>query len=163
MPLVLLESVMIFHVKVSFCLKLFQKLADLRLSFDYLPRVHLLFWLLEYHWSNLQSVKCTCITLYNKTVHCTIRTRFQSIRRQHRRRTSEKSETVTYKDSSQVATNRWVAFIGRLNLSQTLSLLNPDQTRPDKTPPGTNLSELIWDLLRPCIWASTDLSNIKTS
>ena len=40
------------------------------------------------------------------TVHCTIRARAQSVRRQHRRRTSEKSEMVTYKDSTQVAINR---------------------------------------------------------
>ena len=36
------------------------------------------------------------------TVHCTIRTRAQSARRQHRRRVSEKNDMVTYKDSTQV-------------------------------------------------------------
>ena len=36
------------------------------------------------------------------TVHCTIRTRAQSARRQHRRRVSEKNDMVTYKDSTQL-------------------------------------------------------------
>ena len=54
-------------------------------------------------------VKCTCISLYHYTVHCTIRTRDQSVRRQHRRRTSEKSEMVTYKDTTQVA--NWSCYM----------------------------------------------------
>ena len=51
-------------------------------------------------------MKCTCITLYNYTVHCTIRTRAQSVRRQHRKRNSEKSEMVTYKHVTEVVGNR---------------------------------------------------------
>ena len=51
-------------------------------------------------------MKCTCITLYNYTVHCTIRTRAQSVRRQHRKRNSEKSEMVTYKYVTEVVRNR---------------------------------------------------------
>ena len=35
-------------------------------------------------------MQCTCIALYNYAVHCTIRTRSQSARRQHRKRTSVK-------------------------------------------------------------------------
>ena len=56
-------------------------------------------------------LKCICLTLYNETVHWTIRTRYQSVRRQHRRRTSEKSEMVTYKDNIQVARNMWFSII----------------------------------------------------
>ena len=52
--------------------------------------------------------KCICITLYNYTVHCTIRTRVQSLRRQQRKRTVEKSEMVTYKDTTQLVINNWV-------------------------------------------------------
>ena len=48
---------------------------------------------------------CDVCTLYNYTVHCTIRTRAQSVRRQHRKRTSEKSEKVTNKNTFQVARN----------------------------------------------------------
>ena len=52
---------------------------------------------LKYNWWNKQTVICTCITQYTYTVHCIMRTRAQSDRRQHRRRTSEKSEMLTYK------------------------------------------------------------------
>ena len=54
--------------------------------------------------------------------------------------------------------------VGRLNLSQTISLLNPRLTRPD--PPGTNLSNSLSHLLQfltDYTWTSTDLSVIKTS
>ena len=40
------------------------------------------------------------------TVQCTIRTKAQSIRRQHRKRTWEKSDMVTYEDSIQVVRKR---------------------------------------------------------
>ena len=46
--------------------------------------------------------------MYNYTVHCTIRTRAQSDRRQHRKRTPEKSDMATYKDSTQVFRKRQV-------------------------------------------------------
>ena len=85
-------------------------LSGLRLSFDFLPQVHLWFRPRHYHYSNKPSVKCTCITLYTYTVHCTIRTRAQSVRRQHRKRTSEKNEMVIYNDSTQVDRNMWVSF-----------------------------------------------------
>ena len=42
------------------------------------------------------------------TVYCTIRTRAQSVRRQHEKRTSEKSEMVTYKHGNGVVRNRCV-------------------------------------------------------
>ena len=79
--------------------------------FYFLPEVGLWFRLWQYHYSNKQTVKSTCITLYNEIVHCTIRTRAQSVRRQHEKRTPEKSEMVTYKDTTQVARNRWVSVI----------------------------------------------------
>ena len=50
-------------------------------------------------------MRCTCITLYNYTGHCTIRTRAQSVRRQHRKRNSEKSKMVTYKYVTEVLRN----------------------------------------------------------
>ena len=46
-----------------------------------------------------------CIKLYNYTVHCTIKTRAQSVRRQHRKKTSEKNEMVIYNNSTQVERN----------------------------------------------------------
>ena len=51
---------------------------------------------------NKQTVKFTCITLHYNSVHCIIRTRAQSVIKQHRKITSEKSDIVTYKDSTQV-------------------------------------------------------------
>ena len=71
--------------------------------FYFLPEVYLWFGLWKYHYSNKQTVKCTCITLYIYTVHCTIRTRAQSVRRQNEKRTSERYEMVTYKDNTKVA------------------------------------------------------------
>merc|ERR1711954_156144 len=50
--------------------------------------------------------KRKCIVLYNYTVYCTIRTRAQSGRRQHRKRNSEKSKIVTYKYVNEVVRNR---------------------------------------------------------
>ena len=81
-------------------------------SLDFLPYVHLWLRLWQYHYSNKQTVKCTCITLYNYTVYCTMNTIAQSVRRQHEKRTSEKSEMVTYKDTNQVARNMLVSLIG---------------------------------------------------
>ena len=66
--------------------------------FDFLPEVYLWFRLWQYHYSNKQTVKCTCITLYTYTAHCTMRTRSQSVRRQHEKRTSEQNEMVTCED-----------------------------------------------------------------
>ena len=77
-------------------------------SFEFLPEVYLWFRLCQYHYSNKQTIKCTCITLYTFTVHCTIRTKAQSVRRQHEKRTSEKSEMVTCEDTTEVARNMWV-------------------------------------------------------
>merc|ERR1711954_498733 len=57
---------------------------------------------------NKQTVKCTSITLYNCTVHFTIRTRAQSIKRQQMRRTSQESEMVTLKHVTEVVRNRCV-------------------------------------------------------
>ena len=52
----------------------------------------------KYSIQHKQTVKCTCITLYTYTVHCTTMTKDQSVRRQHEKRTSEKSEMVTCED-----------------------------------------------------------------
>ena len=46
--------------------------------------------------------------LYNYTLHGTIRTRAQSVRRQHRKINSEKSEMMTYKHVTEVVRNRCV-------------------------------------------------------
>ena len=48
------------------------------------------------------------MTLYNCTVHCITRDRFQSLRRQQRKRTSHESEMVTYKHVIEVVRNRYV-------------------------------------------------------
>ena len=77
-------------------------------SFEFLPEVYLWFRLCQYHYSNKQTIKCTCITLYTFTVHFTIRTKAQSVRRQHEKRTSEKSEMVTCEDNTEVARNMWI-------------------------------------------------------
>ena len=69
-------------------------------------------------------MKCTCITLYNYTVHCTIRTRAQSVRRQHRKRNSEKSEMVTYKHVTEVVRNRCVNHQAKRMVSRAIVLLN---------------------------------------
>ena len=42
------------------------------------------------------------------TVQYTIRTRVESARRQHRKRTSETSDMVAYKDATKVVRKRWV-------------------------------------------------------
>ena len=88
-------------------------------SFEFLPEVYLWFMLCHYHYSNKQTIKCTCITLYTYTVHFRIRTKAQSVRRQHKKRTSEKSEMVTYEDITQVARNMsvwsiWSKPLGRM-------------------------------------------------
>ena len=75
---------------------------------DYIPQVYLWFRIWQYHWPNKQTIKCTCITLYNCTLHGTIRTRAQSVRRQKRKRISQESEIVTYKHVTEVVRNRCV-------------------------------------------------------
>ena len=77
----------------------------------------------QYHWSNKQTIKCTCIILYNYTVHCNIRTREQSVRRQHRKRNSEKSEMVTYKHVTEVVRNRCVNHQAKRVDSRAIVLL----------------------------------------
>ena len=47
--------------------------------------------------------------LYNYTLHGTIRTRAQSVRRQHRKINPEKSEMMTYKHVTEVFRNRCVS------------------------------------------------------
>ena len=76
-------------------------------SCDYLPQVYLWFRVSQPHQLDKQTIKCTCITLSNYTVHCTIRTKDQLIRRHHRKRTSKKSDMMTYKDSTHVVSKRW--------------------------------------------------------
>ena len=46
--------------------------------------------------------------MYTYTVHCTIRTRAQFVRRYQGKRTSEKNEMVTYKDATQAVRYMWV-------------------------------------------------------
>ena len=69
-------------------------------------------------------MKCTCITLYNHTVYCTKSTRAQSVRRQHRKRNSEKSEMVTYKYVTEVVRNRCDNHQARRVDSRAIVLLN---------------------------------------
>ena len=57
---------------------------------SYFKILFLWFKLWQCHQSNIQTVNGTYITLYNYTLDCTIRTRAQSVRRQHRKMTSEK-------------------------------------------------------------------------
>ena len=73
-------------------------------SFNFLPSVRP--W--QYHYTNKQTVNCTCITQYTHTLHCTVRTRAQSIRRQQRKRTSEESEMVTYNHVTEVVRSECV-------------------------------------------------------
>ena len=80
-------------------------------SFDFLLEVYLWFRLWYYHYSKKQIVKCICITLHTYTVLCTIRTRAQSVQRQHEKKASEKSEMVTCKDNTKVARKMSVWFI----------------------------------------------------
>ena len=87
------------------------KSSDLRSYFDYLPQVHLGVKLWQYYWSNKQTVKYQCITMYNYTLLCTISTRTQLLRRQHRKRTSKKSEMETYKETTKIARNMLVLSI----------------------------------------------------
>ena len=64
-------------------------------SFDYIPQVYIWLRLCTYNASNKHIVKYTCITLYNYTVHCTMRARAQSTRWQQRKEPSHKREIVT--------------------------------------------------------------------
>ena len=68
--------------------------------------------------------KCICITLYNYTVHCTLSTTGQSVRRQHRKRNSEKSEMVTYKHVTEVVRNRCVNQQAKRMVSRAIVLLS---------------------------------------
>ena len=68
-------------------------------SFDFLPEVCLWFRFWQYHYSKKPTVKCTCITLYSYTVHCTMMK--EAVGRQHENRTSKKSEMMTYKDTTE--------------------------------------------------------------
>ena len=52
-----------------------------------------------------KTVKYSQITLYNYTIYCTISTRAQLLKRQHRRRTQKKSEMVTYNHTTQASRN----------------------------------------------------------
>merc|ERR1711954_600665 len=63
---------------------------------------------INFRLSNKKTVKCTFITLYNCTAHYTIHTRAQSVRRQQRKRTSQDSEMVTYKQVTEGVRNRCV-------------------------------------------------------
>ena len=73
--------------------------------------------------SDKQTVKCTCITLYNCTVQCTTRYRAQSVRRQQRKRTSQESEMVTYKHVNEVVRNRCVKHQAKRMDSRAILLL----------------------------------------
>merc|ERR1712081_138132 len=77
----------------------------------------------QYRLSNKQIIKCTCITLYNCTVNCTIRTRAQSVRRQQRKRTSQESEMVTYKHVTEVVRNGFVNHPAKRVDSRAILLL----------------------------------------
>ena len=73
--------------------------------------------------SNKQTVKCTCITLYNCTVYCTIRTRAQSDRRQQGKRTPEEIEMVTYKYATEVVRHTCFNHQAKMGDSRTILLL----------------------------------------
>ena len=63
-------------------------------------------------WLKRSLIKQTNCKMYmHYTVHCTIRTRAQSVRGQHRIRTSEEREILTYKGTTPVVRNMWVSFI----------------------------------------------------
>ena len=84
-------------------------------SFEFFPELYLWFRPGQNHYSYKQTIKCTC----THTVHFRIRTKAQSVRRQHKKRTSEKSEMVTYEDITQVARNMsvwsiWSKPLGRM-------------------------------------------------
>ena len=68
-------------------------------------------------------LKCTCITLYNYTIHCTITTTAQSARRQQRKRTSQESEMVTYEHVNEVVRNRCVKHKAKRWDSRAILLL----------------------------------------
>ena len=68
-------------------------------------------------------VKCTCISLYHYTVHCIIRTRDQSLRRQQRNSTSHESEMMTYKQVLEVVSNRCVNHQAKKVYSRAIGLL----------------------------------------
>ena len=56
-------------------------------------------------------------------MYCTIRTRVQSVRRQHRKRNSEKSEMVTYRHVTEVVRNRCVKHQAKRMDSRAILLI----------------------------------------
>ena len=59
----LIYEVLVFLFRLlKFFIDLFYLLI---LSLDYFPQVYFWFRLWQYHWSTKQTIKCTCITLYN--------------------------------------------------------------------------------------------------
>ena len=85
-----------------------------------------LFVWLSIFWNPIQKQNgiWTCIILYTCTVSCNIRTRAQSVRRQHRKRNSEKRELVTYKHVTEVVRNRCVNHQVKRMVSRAIVLLN---------------------------------------
>ena len=73
--------------------------------------------------SNKQTVKCTFITLYNRTVHSTNRYRAQLARIQQRERTSMEREMVTYEQVNEVVRNRCVRHKAKRRDSRATLLL----------------------------------------
>ena len=76
----------------------------------------------KYSLSNKQTSICTCITLYNCTIHCTKRTRAQSVRRQQRKRSSQESEMVN-KHVTEVVRNMYVNHQAKRVDSRAILLL----------------------------------------
>ena len=70
-----------------------------------------------------QTTICTYITLYSYTVHCTIRTRAHSVRRQQGERTSEESEIVTHKHATEVVKKRCFNHLAKRVDSRAILLL----------------------------------------
>ena len=66
--------------------------------------------------------------MYNYTVHCTIRTRAQLVKRYQGKRTSEKSEILTYKDATQVVRYRCVNQKSKEVNSRAIFLLHAVKT-----------------------------------
>ena len=101
-----------FHGKpLSYSVKVNNKTIQIRCKgflSSFFHRIYLWFRIWHYHYSNKKTVKSTRITLYTYTIHCIIRTVAQSVRRQHEKRTSEKSKRVTCEDTTEVARNMWI-------------------------------------------------------
>merc|ERR1712081_154263 len=73
--------------------------------------------------SNKQTIKCTCITLYNCTEHSTTWYRAQLARRQQRERTSPESELVAYEHVNEVVRNRCVKHKAKRRNSRATFLI----------------------------------------